>query len=841
MDYMVSISANGVSTPGMKLYVTDAQLEEGSLTDFASANPLDSIVTTGQSGNVYYSTDTLTATLRSHNNTSSSITKSLQYEIYDTTNALVSSGSQSVTVGAGLTATTTIPVSTGGKTGLFRMVYWYPNETKTEREIVYSIVPQYATDSIDTASYMGIHPNYLDYQLDALKRLGIKWSRVLSPSQFFRWTTAEPTEGNFVYFDSMLSRGATALMTTMGTLGVNIPAFADSGGVPDLTKWSTYVAAMVSHYKSTVKYWEVWNEPSFDADYYGQMLKLASDAIEANDLDDTTIIGMGGVSASYMTSVISAMNTRYMPGWDWRDHISVLATHNYFGGNPPEGLTTIVDTYSKEVWNTETGFWDLGNYQGVFANFSAPGKAIYPYNDAARFYTSYTSNPNQVIQNFARTLASKQTKYFLYDARTSAGPNITSSNTGIFEYDMSLRAKAIAYGIAGSFLDKSTIYGNVSPNANSYYLLFKQNGSTVPVAVIVSTDNIPRQVTLSGVNHNQLALYDRMGNSIPFTGTTIVYGRAPVYLTGVGISTTTLSTALNGGSISTYTDVTAPNIAIVDGPRGIASDSIVRFRWLGLDEFYLPNLGELTAEASAPVDDPNPSAILYSYKLSPTDSVYSDWVGNTFIDYSDLADGTYTFYVKTKDAAGNESSAVSRTFTYTSYGSLSTSSITTSAPTSVSTSTLTLNANVSALGGSLITERGFAYGTASNLSTVIATTTLGLQSDVGDFSSNITGLTPNTVYYFRAYAVNSTGTSTGAILSTTTLPYTVPSAPTNASASAGDASATITFTASASDGNSTILYYTASSSPGNITATSTGSPMSSQFQGRRSRPSSSGY
>jgi hypothetical protein len=94
--------------------------------------------------------------------------------------------------------------------------------------------------------------------------------------------------------------------------------------------------------------------------------------------------------------------------------------------------------------------------------------------------------------------------------------------------------------------------------------------------------------------------------------------------------------------------------------------------------------------------------------------------------------------------------------------------VTTSQPNNVSNSSITLNANISALGGEASTNKGFAYGTASDLSTVIATTSLGAQTETGAFSQSITGLSGNTTYYFRAYAVNSAGTSTGSILSTTT-------------------------------------------------------------------------
>jgi len=56
-------------------------------------------------------------------------------------------------------------------------------------------------------------------------------------------------------------------------------------------------------------------------------------------------------------------------------------------------------------------------------------------------------------------------------------------------------------------------------------------------------------------------------------------------------------------------------------------------------------------------------------------------------------------------------------------------------------------------------------------------------------------------------------------------PNTVPGAPTSVSATAGNAQATVTFTAPASDGGSAILSYTVTSSPGGLVATGLSSPI----------------
>jgi hypothetical protein len=78
--------------------------------------------------------------------------------------------------------------------------------------------------------------------------------------------------------------------------------------------------------------------------------------------------------------------------------------------------------------------------------------------------------------------------------------------------------------------------------------------------------------------------------------------------------------------------------------------------------------------------------------------------------------------------------------------------------------------NVTGDGGAEVTIRGVSWGTASN--PTIADTKTSDGKGTGGFTSSITGLTSNTLYYVRAYATNSEGTSYGNIVSFTTKPIT---------------------------------------------------------------------
>ncbi len=82
----------------------------------------------------------------------------------------------------------------------------------------------------------------------------------------------------------------------------------------------------------------------------------------------------------------------------------------------------------------------------------------------------------------------------------------------------------------------------------------------------------------------------------------------------------------------------------------------------------------------------------------------------------------------------------------------------------------------------------------------------------------VTGLTNGTAYTFTVKANNANGASTSSATSNSVVPALVPDAPTDVTAVFGDTEATVSFTAPAFDGGSTITGYTVTSAPGGLTA-----------------------
>ena len=127
-------------------------------------------------------------------------------------------------------------------------------------------------------------------------------------------------------------------------------------------------------------------------------------------------------------------------------------------------------------------------------------------------------------------------------------------------------------------------------------------------------------------------------------------------------------------------------------------------------------------------------------------------------------------------------------------------SLTTTAVTNITTNSATSGGNITSDGGSSVTARGVVWNTTPNptLGSNLGYTTNG--TGTGMFVSNLTGLSPNTLYYVRAYATNSNGTAYGNELEfTTALPVLSTTAVTNITTNSATSGGNIT-----SDGGSSV-------------------------------------
>ena len=93
-------------------------------------------------------------------------------------------------------------------------------------------------------------------------------------------------------------------------------------------------------------------------------------------------------------------------------------------------------------------------------------------------------------------------------------------------------------------------------------------------------------------------------------------------------------------------------------------------------------------------------------------------------------------------------------------------SLTTTTPTGIATTAATAGGNITSDGGSAVTARGVCWNTSTGPTISNSKTSDG--TGTGTFTSSLTGLKANTIYYLKAYATNANGTSYGNEVSFTT-------------------------------------------------------------------------
>ena len=107
--------------------------------------------------------------------------------------------------------------------------------------------------------------------------------------------------------------------------------------------------------------------------------------------------------------------------------------------------------------------------------------------------------------------------------------------------------------------------------------------------------------------------------------------------------------------------------------------------------------------------------------------------------------------------------------------------VTTNTPSSITPTSANVSGNLNADGGANVSARGIVWSTATN--PTLSASILNLGSGTGAFSGTLSGLSPNTTYYIRAFATNSAGTAYGNQESFSTLAIAVPQLSTNSIAS----------------------------------------------------------
>jgi uncharacterized protein (TIGR02145 family) len=174
--------------------------------------------------------------------------------------------------------------------------------------------------------------------------------------------------------------------------------------------------------------------------------------------------------------------------------------------------------------------------------------------------------------------------------------------------------------------------------------------------------------------------------------------------------------------------------------------------------------GNITDEGSSTVIS---RGVCWSTEPSPsiTNSKTTDGVGmgSFSSNLTGLKEGTI-YYVRAY-ATNNLGTGYGKTISFTSQPAII-PVLTTAAVSNITSTTATSGGSITNDGGATITVSGICWGISIN--PTITDSKIEDSTEVGVFISSITGLTPVTTYYLRAYATNSVGTAYGSEISFTT-------------------------------------------------------------------------
>lgn len=128
-------------------------------------------------------------------------------------------------------------------------------------------------------------------------------------------------------------------------------------------------------------------------------------------------------------------------------------------------------------------------------------------------------------------------------------------------------------------------------------------------------------------------------------------------------------------------------------------------------------------------------------------------------------------------------------------------------------------ASVSVLTASVPFTAPTDTGSAAITNYIATSSPSGIQGTSATSPISVSGLSQGTSYTFQVQAINGAGSGATSASSNSVTTASLPGAPTIGTATVSGTTASVPFTAPASDGGATITTYTATSSPGGITGT----------------------
>lgn len=418
-----------------------------------------------------------------------------------------------------------------------------------------------------------------------------------------------------------------------------------------------------------------------------------------------------------------------------------------FNTNPPtaltngqmstnEGCATICDTAGQLIFYTDgISVWNKNHVKMPNGQGGASTLGGDPSSTQSGIIVPYPGQPNKYIIFTTSAYSNSNAKYSVVDI---------SLNSGLGDVELSSRATTLLNGVG------EVVQATISANGNFWWIVVLKNNSNSYYAY---------KLTSTGVDINNPVI-SNAGTSIPtagcigylkFNGANNKMVRADYFASYFEIfdfnsATGVISNPIKITQTSAYGAEFSPNgrYLYISGIPGTLTQ-------------YDLNAGTTASAISASAVNIGASASYGAIQSAADGKLYVCVIGASSLGVisSPNSSGIASNYNSTGQSLGGRTATLGLPNIISSFVSTGPPVLNNLNVSNITGGGANLSANVASDGGSVITTRGFYYGTSSNPTTNLTTVT----GTTGSMSTSISGLTPGTLYFYRAYATNVNGTT----------------------------------------------------------------------------------
>lgn len=461
---------------------------------------------------------------------------------------------------------------------------------------------------------------------------------------------------------------------------VGAPSWATANGSVDLDAWSSFVSAVVTHYRGQIHYWEMWNEPdlldgqgnglywTWGVPAYYQLLK--SGYLAAKAADPSVTVLLGGLAFPYNNTGFFSQLLAQMAA-----DPSSAPNHGYFDVLAFHSYDEVARMYELPLGYlgtpSFTGFWPLLRRQGLNPPIwvNELGVPIWNFTTGknAPGRSTQDEQASYIVESIADGLAAGIDRYFLFqlydDGAGAIDPttNQPAEFFGLISNAGATRPGYQAYQAATSILAGAQLATHGIGGRGSQF----QNHKGVEI------------VTLYGANRGRVTIVwnDDPGNPVSVaiptnaSGATQVdkLGRTvgPVTASG-GYENVTLLPATNNNNFDCFSSHGCDlNDYIIGGSPVILIENDATVPTVAFDPLPFDSIAPIHLSWHATTGAP-PSSYDIQYR-DATDGVWRDWLVGTTATDAQFGDGsmqlqsghTYDFRARGHDGAGNLSGGLS--------------------------------------------------------------------------------------------------------------------------------------------------------------------------------------